>query len=125
MANTVTHATWGVTSTVGAVSGVVTDLSVTTEAQQQPEYNETGAVIGVVQYDKRISATATIQVASSVSAPGVGTAVTIGTQTYYVTSATVIQNNKDFRKIQLSLEAWSNCTAVTTATATVQKPSTN
>ena len=125
MAATVTLATWGVTDTVSAVSGVVTDLSVTTEAQQQPEYNETGAVIGVVQYDKRLSATATIQVASSVSAPDVGTAVTIGSQTYYVTSATVLQNNKDFRKIQLSLEAWSNCTAVTTATATVQKPSTN
>lgn len=125
MANTVTHATWGVTDTVGTVSGVVTDLSVTTEAQQQPEYNEKGAVIGVVQYDKRLSATATIQVASSVSAPGVGTAVTIGSQTYYVTSATVLQNNKDFRKIQLSLEAWSNCTVVTAATATAQKPSTN
>ena len=125
MENTVTHATWGVTSTVGTVSGVVTDLSVTTEAQQQPEYNEKGAVIGVVQYDKRLSATATIQVSSSVSAPDVGTAVTIGTQTYYVTSATVIQNNKDFRKIQLSLEAWSNCTAVTAATATAPKASTN
>ena len=118
MANTVTHATWGVTDTVGTVSGVVTDLSVTTEAQQQPEYNEKGAVIGVVQYDKRLSATATIQVARSVSAPDVGTAVTIGTQTYYVTSATVLQNNKDFRKIQLSLEAWSNCTAVNDGSGT-------
>lgn len=112
MANTVTHATWGVTDTLGTVSGVVTDLSVTTEAQQQPEYNEKGAVIGVVQYDKRLSATATIQVSSSVSAPDVGTAVNIGNQTYYVTSVTTLQNNKDFRKIQLTLEAWSGCTAV-------------
>ncbi|MGN0890764.1 MAG: hypothetical protein ACI4W7_03840 [Candidatus Spyradenecus sp.] len=113
----VTHATWGVTSSVSAVSGVVTDLSVTTEAQQQPEYNEKGAVIGVVQYDKRLSATATIQVASTVSAPEVGAAVTIGSQTYYVTSATTLQNNKDFRKIQLSLEAWEKCTEVFTPAA--------
>lgn len=123
MANTVTHATWGVSSTVSAVSGVVTDLSVTTEAQQQPEYNEKGAVIGVVQYDKRLSATATIQVASSVSAPDVGAAVTIGNQTYYVTSVTTLQNNKDFRKIQLSLEAWSGCTAVNDGAGTTTNPS--
>ncbi|MGN0886404.1 MAG: hypothetical protein ACI4RT_05330 [Candidatus Spyradenecus sp.] len=107
----VTHATWGVTS-ASPITGVVTDLSVSTEAQHQPEYNQLGAVIGDLVYDERKSASATIQVASTATLPTVGGNVTIDSVTYNVLAVTLIQSNRDFRKVQLTLEAWAGCSAM-------------
>lgn len=111
-------ASWGVTdgNTVTSVTGIVTECEVSEEPSLAPEYNEVGAVVKQTQYDVRKTATATVEVASSVNAPGAGTQITVAGLQGYVTSSRVVETNQAYRKIQVTVETYANCAATTAAT---------
>lgn len=104
------HAAWGVSETLPSpyTGCVITDWSETEEPQHQYEYDQQGAVIGDVVYDRRFALSLTVQIPKTLTHPKTGTTLTLREKTYIVTAVNVIQNNRDFRKVQLSLERWHN-----------------
>lgn len=115
MAETVTmNASWGVSASA-SVEGIVTDLSLSEEAIHQPLQNETGAVVGSTQYDTRKTATATIQVKAATELPTAGSEITIAGAKYCCTRAEKVYSNKDYVKIRVDAEAYTNWAGATTA----------
>lgn len=104
------HAAWGVAETLPSpyANCVITDWSETEEPQHQYEYDQQGAVIGDVVYDRRFALSLTVQVPKTQTHPKTGTTLTINEKVYIVTAVNVIQNNRDYKKVQLSLERWHN-----------------
>lgn len=113
------HAHWGVGIELPApyAGCVVTDCSETDEAQHQYEYDQQGSVVGDVVYDRHYTFTCTVQVPKEVAHPQSGTVLTIGEKTYTVLNVTTIQNNQSYRKVQLTLERWTNDVTPTDVTA--------
>lgn len=115
---TVGTAAWGVSdgSTVTNVSGVITDIEVAGEPLLSPEYNEVGAVIKQTLYDKHETVDVTVEVASGTTKPDAGASITIAGVAGYVVRARVVESNQAYRKIIISAEAYTNCSATTAAT---------
>lgn len=113
------HAHWGVGIELPApyVGCVVTDYSETDEPQHQYEYDQKGSVVGDTVYDRRRSISCTVQVPKEVEHPQSGTVLTIGDKGYIVINVNVIQNNQSYRKVQLTLERWTNDVTPTDVTA--------
>lgn len=115
-------ATWGVAGTAGLTASVITDFSVSRQGMFGAENNENGAVIKQTLYDEQVTVTLTAMVAAATDPPKAGDALTVagmGTKsngTYYVTGSEVIESNKDYRKIRITAECYTNCTAITAAT---------
>lgn len=112
-------ASWGITSGLDAgtaVTGVVTDFESSAETVLAPEQNEVGSVINQTMYDKHFTCSCTVQVAAGTAAPKAGEAVTLGSKTWYVTSARVTENNTSYRKIAVQAERYVLCTATEAAT---------
>ena len=111
-------ASWGIKdgTTVGSVSGVITDIEVGGEPVLAPEYNEIGAVIKQTKYDTHTVIDVTVEVASTTEPPDSGASITIAGVSCYVTRARLIESNQAYRKIAISAEAYANCTATTAAT---------
>lgn len=112
MATTVGTASWGVTGKV-SVSGIVTDIEISDEAQMAPEYNEIGAICRQTHYDTIKTARATIEVASGAAAPEVGAQIQICGKPYICKSASVIESNSAYRKISVTGEASKNVNTAT------------
>lgn len=108
-------ASWGVTGTVQGVTGIVTDLEVTEEAQMAPEYNEVGAICRQTIYDVIKTARATIEVAAGVALPQKGKTIKIAGGTYILKSATLMESNNVYRKISVVGEASENVNAAQVA----------
>ncbi len=104
------HAAWGVVETLPSpyTGCVVTDCSETEEPQHQYEYDQQGAVIGDTVYDRRFTLSLTVQIPQTQTHPKTGTCLTFRDSSYIVTAVNVLQNNRDYRKVQLSLERWHN-----------------
>ena len=111
-------ASWGIKdgTTVGDVSGIITDIEVGGEPVLAPEYNEIGAVVKQTQYDTHTTVDVTVEVASTTEPPDAGASITIAGVEGYVTRARIIESNQAYRKIAISAEAYANCTATTAAT---------
>ena len=111
-------ASWGIKdgTTIGGVSGVITDIEVGGEPVLAPEYNEIGAVIKQTKYDTHTTIDVTVEVASTTEPPDDGASITIAGVACYVTRARLIESNQAYRKIAISAEAYANCTATTAAT---------
>ena len=54
--------------------------------------------------------------AAGTTAPKAGDAITLGSKTWYVTSARVTENNTSYRKIAVQAERYVLCTATEAAT---------
>lgn len=101
---------WGISpnarqNITSAVNGIVTSWSSSLNYEKADCRNEVGSKIGEVVYDYGFSARATVQVATSVKVPPPTTVVTVGTVQYVVTGGEVAEENQNFRKINLTLEA--------------------
>lgn len=113
MAATTTHtASWGVSGTVGSVSGIATDIDINGQALIGLEQNEVGAVVGAAHYDDHTTVSATVLVAASTAKPTLGSQATIAGVTGFVTGAEVVENNMSYRKIRVTIEAYENCDEV-------------
>ena len=117
MATTTHTAAWGVSGSVTGVTGVVQEIRHSNAAVLGTEQNELGAVIGQVIYDKKKTLTATILVASGTSLPEEGSAMTIDGVSCYCVNASIIESNTSYRRISVTAEAFTNCTATSAATA--------
>lgn len=106
----IAHAAWGVENNLPAPfdACVITDYSETRETQQQYEYDQKGAVCGCVKYDTRVAISATIQVPNNITLPDEGSLLTVDKQVFILTSITINQNNRDYRKVSIALERFSN-----------------
>ncbi len=110
-------ASWGVTgalSGTGSVTGIITDIDDGAEAILAPEYNEVGQVVKQVHYDTKKTVSCTVEVAANTDKPAPGTAITINDVAGYVVNSKVVESNQAYRKIQITAECYSNCSAVTT-----------
>ncbi|MEG2613758.1 MAG: hypothetical protein RR996_01825 [Alistipes sp.] len=103
------HASYGVSHTLPAPFNecVVTDFSDTSETLHAYEYDNVGAVIGDTVYDRHGTATATIQVPTALTLPKGGEIMTIDSIVYAVMSCNLVQSNKDYNKVQLTLERYA------------------
>lgn len=106
------RATWGVSSNSTAV-GVYTDVSQGCEPILAPLHDEIGRVIGQAHYDSHNSGEYTILCKANVNLPKVGTKITIGDTTGYVTSVRMLENNQSYQRASVTIEAYLLCNETT------------
>lgn len=108
------NATWGIgdADQVTGVSGVITDLSISTEAIMEPQRNEVGAVIQQSMYDERTQVTATVEVAAGGPLPAKGSQITIAGVQGYVLNARRVASNSRYQAIEITVELYKHCSAV-------------
>ena len=108
-------ASWGVTGSVTGVSGIITSIEDGTEYIMAPEHNEIGQVVKQTKYDTQYSATFTVEVAAGTNIPAANSTVTVNSRTMYVKNARKLEDNNSYRRIQITAEAYENCSSVTVA----------
>lgn len=108
MTTTITPA-WGISAGNQQTNyGVVTNFEENAEAQSAYLQNEAGATILTKVYDIKKTVSITLLAkADTTTLPTVGNQLTIGTQKYTVLSVRTIENNQSFKKLALTLEAWT------------------
>ena len=108
------NASWGVSdgTTVTGVSGVITDIDAGEDPQMEPQRNEVGAVINKTLNDRRAQVNVTVEVAAGVAKPKTGTALTVAGVQGYVMRSRVLESNKRYRAINITVEAYPNCKTV-------------
>ena len=108
-------ASWGVTGSATGVQGIITSIEDGAEYIMAPEHNEIGQVVKQTLYDTQKTATFTVEVAANTNIPSKGTPVTVNNQQMYVKTARKLEDNNSYRRIQITAEAYENCTQVTIA----------
>jgi len=108
-------ASWGVTADGSVVEGVVTHIDVDNESILAPEHNEIGQVIKQTLYDLHKTANVTIEVAAGTEPPSEKDSVTVAGVTGYVLRARIVEDNRAYRHIEITIEAYKKCNAVTVA----------
>ena len=114
MATTKSLAVWGVqvetpTDIASTTEGYITSFDKNSEIMVGDEQNELGAVIGKHKYDEKSTVTVSLIVAAGVEPPPIGKQITIAGVKYYITSASVVESNSDFRKLRVSAERYKDC----------------
>lgn len=114
MATTTSLAVWGVqvetpTDIAQKTEGYITSFDKNSEMMVGDEQNELGAVIGKHKYDEKSTVTVSLIVAAGVEPPTIGKQITIAGVKYYITSASVVESNSDFRKLRVSAERYKDC----------------
>lgn len=108
-------ASWGVTSDGSVVDGIVTHIDKDDESIMAPEYNELGQIVKQTLYDLHKTLSVTIEVAVGTEPPSAKDSVTIAGVTAYVLRTRTVEDNKAYRHIEVTVEAYKNCSAVTVA----------
>lgn len=110
MAVTTNHiAQWGVGQKSGATSGVVTSFERIDDSMFQQETDTKGAVCRMKKYDSRHRIVFTVQAAASTEPPETGANMTVAGQQGWVVHAEVIEQNRAFKKIRVTLESYAGC----------------
>lgn len=100
---------WGVDKTIAEKpTHIITDWETASEPQSAYCYDKRGAVVHREDYDVKTSVTCTLMVPTGEELPKPERRLTIDGVTFAVLSARLIQNNRDFQKVALSLEAYAN-----------------
>ncbi len=100
---------WGVDKTIsGYEKCIVTDWESSTETQSAYCYDNKGAVCHRQDYDTKQTITATLLAPAGTSLPAVSDNITAGGVQFAVLSCRLIESNRDFQKISLTLEAYAN-----------------
>lgn len=118
MATTSGTASWGVSGSATGVTGVITHIDVDDEGALAPEYNELGQVIKQTLYDHHKTANVTVEVPANTAPPAAGAAATVAGVAGYVVRSRVVEDNRAYRHIEVTVEAYTNCTATTAAGGT-------
>lgn len=113
MATTTGTAYWGVKGEASDPDGIVTGITHEKTPSLAPEYNEIGQVVKQTLYDEQESATATIEVAEGVALPDVNDSITINGVQGYVTRCRLVESNRAYRLIEVTVERYKNCNSVT------------
>lgn len=108
-------ASWGVTGSATGVTGIITSIEDGAEYIMAPEHNELGQVVKQTAYDTQYSATFTVEVAAGTNVPSKTTQVTVNGRSMYVKTARKLEDNNNYRRIQITAEAYENCNSVTVA----------
>lgn len=106
-------ASWGVTGTAAGVSGIVTHIETERESILAPEYNELGAVVKQTLYDLHRTATVTVEVDAGTDLPDERDSITVAGVQGYVQRARLLEDNKAYRHIEVTIEAYNHCNSVT------------
>ncbi len=114
-ATTTGAAQWGVAFTAAGITGVLTDCEVGNEPVTANQLNELGAVIRTVMYDLHQTVTGTLEVAPAFTLPTLPAQATVGGVQGMITSARLVESNNAFRKYLVTVEAWTNCNSMTSA----------
>lgn len=100
---------WGVDKTItGKENYIVTDWESSTETQSAYCYDNKGAVCHRQDYDKKMTITATVLAPEGSSLPQTTDTFTIDGVKFALLSCRLIESNRDFQKISLTLEAYAN-----------------
>lgn len=105
-------ASWGVTGSATGVTGIITSIEDGAEYIMAPEHNEIGQVVKQALYDTQKTATFTVEVAAGTNIPGKGTVITVNGQSMYIKTARKLEDNNSYRRIQITAEAYENCSSV-------------
>lgn len=110
MAVTTSHvAKWGVGEKRGATAGVVTSFERIDDPLIQHETDADGAVCRAKRYDTRRRTVFTVQVRAGTEPPETGANMTVDGRTGWVQHAEVVEQNRAFKKIRVTLESYANC----------------
>lgn len=114
---TATTAKWGVTTAtgeIGSVTGVVTDLIITTEKIETPDVQDeegTAVLRKFIEEHKTIDATITCK--NTDTLPEVGDELTIDSVKYFINSINKTESNQAWTSVRISAENYEHCNAVT------------
>ena len=110
---TATNATWGVTTETGKIStveGVITDLSITTEAIETPDVeNEEGTAVLRKIIEEHKTLEATIVTKNDVTLPETGDEITIDSEKYWINNITKTESNSQWTSVRISAEQYEHC----------------
>jgi C4-type Zn-finger protein len=108
-----TNATWGVTTATGEIStveGVITDLSITTEAIETPDVqNEEGTAVLRKIIEEHKTLEATIVTKNDVTLPETGDEITIDSEKYWINNITKTESNSQWTSVRISAEQYEHC----------------
>ena len=103
-------AKWGTNQKPGASSyGILVSYEEIDELMTQTETDEDGAVCRVVSYDKRYRTVFAVQAAQTTKKPVVGEAITVEGRRGWVQHSEVIEQNRAFKKIRVTMESYAKC----------------
>ena len=99
------RATWGVTSRVSGVTGVVVGVDLGVEGSFLTETDLYGRVCAVFMYDLTGTFSADIQVRAGAATPDLGSTIYIGGYAGYVKDARITESNSSYQKFHVTIEA--------------------
>lgn len=100
---------WGVGKTIAEKpTHIITDWETSKEPQSAYCYDKRGAVVHREDYDVKTTVSCTLMAPAEEELPEPDQRLTIDGVTFAILSARLIQNNRDFQKVALSLEAYEN-----------------
>ena len=103
-------AKWGTNQKSGASSyGILVSYEEIDELMTQTETDEDGAVCRVVPYDKRYRTVFAVQAGPTTQKPAVGVEITVEGRKGWVQHSEVIEQNKAFKKIRVTMESYQKC----------------
>ena len=114
---TATTATWGVTTqdgSIAGITGVVTDVVMTTEKVETPDVQDeegTAVLRKFIEEHKTIDATITCK--NTDTLPEVGDEVTIDSVKYFINSINKTESNQAWTSVRISAEKYEHCDKVT------------
>jgi hypothetical protein len=91
---------FGVTSTVGSVAGLLQNVSITGTAQVAEAIGATGDIEANTAYG--VSGEFSAELVYESGAPAAGADITVGSSTYIVTSVAEIESNTEYKKCSIS-----------------------
>ena len=98
------RATWGVTSGVRGVSGVVVGVDIGSEGSFITETDLNGSVCGVFMYDGTSTFTVDLQVKSGVQWPMIGGQIEVAGHLGYVKDVRQTESNQSYQKLHVTVE---------------------
>lgn len=100
---------WGVDKTIDdKPTHIITDWETALEPQSAYCYDSKGAVVHRQDYDAKTTVTCTLMAPADEAMPNKDDRIAVGGVAFAVLSARLIQNNRDFQKVALTLESYEN-----------------
>lgn len=100
---------WGVDKTIDSKPNhIITDWETSFEPQSAYCYDKKGAVAHREDYDGKTTVTCTLMAPTNEAMLKKDDRIAVGGVAFAVLSARLIQNNRDFQKVALTLESYEN-----------------
>lgn len=110
------RATWGVTSGVSGVTGIVVGVDLGVEGSFISETDLYGRVCAVFMYDLVGTFAADIMVRAGANTPNIGSTIAIGNYTGYVKDVRITESNQQYQKLHVTIAAHALVTSAMNVT---------